>query len=424
MSMSQLYQPASEPFHEPGRARAQLGALTGLRFVAALGVVLYHYQAAFMWWNPVTGVPAARDPQTTVWARLAAGGALGVDCFFILSGFILAYTYVAPGGGLRGSRATFWVARLARIYPVYLVGLALDALPFVWRPHHLAGVLTGALAQPSLLQAWVPSLGGWNTWNPPGWSLSVEAFFYLLFPFLLVGLARRSRRALWAVAGASWGLFAAFPAILPYLVALWHRSELSWGLDQILYYSPIVRLPEFTLGMALGLLYCRSGEWLWPRPIRVTREYAWDLVLLALAAAIVGLLLVPLPGRYPVSALVAPAFAAVIILLAYERGVIARLLSRRACIWLGEVSYGIYILHVPLWAWLAWVAWAGFHLSPAAPVLVPIYLASVLFAAGLSRRFVERPARTAIRARWASWEARHEATVSRVSEHAATSAVR
>ena len=405
-----------EPKDGTGEAQRRLGALTGLRFVAALGVVLNHYRVAFRWWDTALGVPAAATQPTTGWTRLLAGGALGVDCFFVLSGFILAYTYATPLGSLRGTRRAFWVARLARIYPVYLVGLALDALPFVRRSHHLGGLLAAVVSQPLLLQAWVPSLGTWNTWNPPGWSLSVEAFFYLLFPFILTGLtslACRSRWALWAVSGLSWGLFAALPALLLPLVGAWHRPGLVWTLNQVLYYNPLVRLPEFTLGMALGLLSVSAREQRRRHPFSTTKGSAWDLALAALALAVGGLLLLPLPGQYPARTLVMPIFAAAIVLLAQGRGAIARLLSWRGCVWLGDVSYAVYILHVPLWAWLAWIAQAALHISPAAPVLLPIYLAGVLVAAGLSFRFVERPARTAIRARWAAWEARHEPTAGR-----------
>src|SRR4051812_44149081 len=114
-------------------------------------------------------------------------GSTGVTCFFVLSGFILVYTY----GGEHLRLGHFWQARFARIYPAYLLVLLLTApffftdpanMPFYeWSKHHLAAASILAVA---MLQAWVPRAA--LTWNPVCWSLSVEAFFYLLFPFILL----------------------------------------------------------------------------------------------------------------------------------------------------------------------------------------------------------------------------------------------
>lgn len=372
-------------------------------------VVFDHYFGTFTTWNPATGLPVTELAPTTVWGRLAQGGALGVDCFFALSGFILAYTYVTSAGALRGTRAAFWIARVARIYPVYLVGLALSAVPFLWHERHLGGLAANALAQPLLLQAWVPSLNTWNSLNPPGWSLSVEAFCYLLFPSILVALASRSRRTLWEVAALSCVVFAALPALFLSLSTLSHQPFIAWLVGQVLYYNPLVRLPEFTLGVSLGLLFVRRYEEPADRSFFAAKGATIDVALVILALAVIGLALLPLPGAYPTQALVVPVMGAGIALLAQERGQIARMLSWRGCVWLGDVSYGVYILHVPIWAWLAWLAQRRFHLSPAAAVLLPIYLACVIGAAGLSHRFIESPARRAIRARWAAWEKLHAA---------------
>ena len=327
----------------------------------------------------------------------------------MLSGFILACTYAAPGGTLRRSQWAFWGARIARIYPIYLVGLGLDLLLFLGRLYHLTGVLASLGTTPLLLQAWIPSPGSWSSWNPPRWSLSVEAFFYLLFPFMLVSLAGRSRRVLWASAGLSINLFAAVPATLIFLLGTW-RPAVFWALDQVLYFNPLIRLSEFTLGISLGLLFVGGRRHLRDDSQPAARVTGWDVALVSLVLAAAGVQFLSLPAHYPVSVVVAPIFAAAIFVLASTQGMIRSLLSRRVCVWLGEVSYGIYILHVPIWAWLAWIGHELLHISLTTPVFVPVYLTCVLVAAGLSYRFVERPARMAIRARWAAWEARRTIT--------------
>src|SRR5260370_21844619 len=156
-------------------ARPRLPALTSLRFFASFHVVIFHFQAMQIFIGPAW------------FQKLSSIGYVGVSFFFVLSGFILVYTY----GGRPMILKNFWRARFARIYPAYAFSLLVTApfffyaalsmnIPFfVWAKAHLK--LASALVL-SLLQAWVPPAA--LTWNAVAWSLSVEAFFYVLFPFL------------------------------------------------------------------------------------------------------------------------------------------------------------------------------------------------------------------------------------------------
>src|SRR5688572_1698523 len=167
------------------RSRVPLHPLTSLRFFAAIGVVFYHTYATFL---PSKPFPAFVD-------RSIALGFLGVSCFFVLSGFILAYNYLDPPGSgssgtVRAGPRSFLIARFARIYPLYLLGLLIHA-PFIvaYRFSNEASAITalGKLivsfgVNAGLAQGWLAQLKG--GWNPPGWSLSAEAFFYLVFPFV------------------------------------------------------------------------------------------------------------------------------------------------------------------------------------------------------------------------------------------------
>ena len=178
----------------------------------------------------------------------ASNGYLAVSLFFLLSGFILAYSYDNKIAGGR-NRASFWKARFARIYPVYLLSLIL-ALPF--QPGLSRGVALPVLA---MVQAWNPfraELTG--AWNYPAWSLSVEMLFYLCFPFLQVRLARGSRGVLLAYAGV-----AALVALLLRTPTLglgnWDRSTIYGRFVPL----AVLRFPEFVLGVALGNLFCVDG---------------------------------------------------------------------------------------------------------------------------------------------------------------------
>jgi len=381
-------------------------ALTGLRFVAALLVVLFH----FMPWS-VLDHPGAPGPVRAIAGAVLGvvrSGFTGVSFFFILSGFILAYTYLGPAGRRKGrSPRHFWLARLARVYPLYLVAFLLAAVPFfLWGGSrggqtmcdgHQNPVVT-AVASLLLVQAWIPCSA--SVLNQPGWSLSVEAFFYLTFPLLALPLARLGRRGLLLVAAAAWATLAAvalaYTAIAPdgpiggvsWHAQFWHKT---------LYMSPLARLPEFVMGVALGALFLRSGAESGartpPRGVIIAL-----LPLLALAGVVVALTGGPLPVVLFNGVLLDPLFALLIYSLAWVGGwsPLAWLLASPPLLLLGEASYAIYILHWPLWDW------TSRYLKPLVPTLATreaffaAYLGIVVAAAVLSYRVIERPARRAL----------------------------
>jgi peptidoglycan/LPS O-acetylase OafA/YrhL len=370
-----------------------LSALTSSRFVAAMGVVAYHWVSLFT--NNLH-----QRPPFPWWQRALFQGSLGVDFFFLLSGFILAYTYAVPDSGLKGTRRAFWVARLARIYPVYLLGLALDVIPYLGRSHHALGLVASGISVPLLLHAWLPFVIDAKSWNPPSWSLSVEAVFYLAFPFIVMRMARLGRNQLAWIAAASFAAFGALP--LPLIVLGTLRGHaIPWWLDYIIQYNPVMRLPEFVLGVALGLLFLRQSASQSQQSVRL-RARVCDLGLVAIICAVLLLALAPmhLPSSYPAGVLFVPLFASAIYLLAQPVGIVARAMSWSWMTWLGEISYGTYILHWPLWSWTSTFATRTLHMAIDSPALLIMYLAMLIAVSGLSYEYIERPARKAIRARW------------------------
>ena len=236
--------------------RTSLNALTGVRFLAALHVVAFHYA-------PREGLPAWLN-------RLLDGGPNSVTLFFILSGFVLAYSYLGAQDTARVERRAFWVARFARVYPVYLLGLVLITPPVVDAALRAAGGLTNevlwklsssGLAAFTLTQAWSPQAA--CVGNCPGWSLSVEAFFYLLFPWLSLAVIRAGRRGLWATAAAGLGV-TALTTVLWVLVDQWIAGSPAplFGSEtwlQVAAYNPALRLPQFLLGVVLGRVSASAG---------------------------------------------------------------------------------------------------------------------------------------------------------------------
>ena len=320
----------------PSIQRPFLPALTSIRFFAALWVALFHMTAmkAFDFSNPAL-------------QHLASIGYSGVSFFFVLSGFILVYTY----SGRSTSHRAFWQARFARVYPALAFALLLTAPGFFYcvvqmrarNPHLFVPEWAWSAAHLSLaiplnitlLESWIPqaALG----WNMPNWSLSVEAFFYLLFPFLLLPMTRLSRR--WLLAVLPLGCLFALACTLLYTRlqpegAITPKTLGPW--INTLKYHPLMRLPEFLMGMAAGLLFLRKA---------VPRRWAAPLVLAGLAVtAAVAWRSASIPYLVIHTALLAPAFTLLIYGVALRPTGVG-LLEHRWMEALGEASYPFYLLH-------------------------------------------------------------------------------
>jgi peptidoglycan/LPS O-acetylase OafA/YrhL len=389
-------------------ARAPLDALTGARIVAALWVVLYHSATDF---GIAHLFPQASGPELlTFGALIVEQGYLAVDFFFVLSGFILAYNYVTHDNEVRGGKTSFWIARFARIYPVYLLGVVLGVIEYLSDKHSAMAQVGTIGLHVVLLQSWIPAALPIDL-NPPDWSLAAEAFFYALFPLLLPVFARFGRRIQIGLAAGSW---IAYILTLIGLALLGHALGFSAGSPTwrtVSKFNPLPRLPEFLIGMALGIAFVRLHGLLnrtppAPKPSNYRQVFSYDLgiMLLLVALGLVFLLETPVATGNPVTSVMAlfalPLFSVLIYVLAFQQGLFARVLSLRPVMWLGEISYGIYILHWPLWSlWRKYVvSLMPFDIHSVWSLTV--YLLIVVAAAGLSFKYLEVPTRRAVRAWW------------------------
>jgi peptidoglycan/LPS O-acetylase OafA/YrhL len=381
--------------------------LTSLRFFAAMHVLAFHNHL-----DVLTDTPAGIR-------NIIRAGYVSVSLFFVLSGFILAHTYLGDRENVALDRRFFWFASLARIYPLYLIGLLLAA-PFVLEAHFNSGkpawsalkilVMGGSCC--SLTQSWIPPLA--VVWNGPGWSLSAEAFFYLLFPFVSPFIWRlNKRRTLIALAGL-WVL-SLVPPVLCWFAPIAGFSDCpatvapspSW-VSKLVGFNPLLRLPEFLLGIALGRLFVLqkqesstviSGQE--PRTIVSGRLLPW-----AALAGILSLLAcgswIPYPFLH--NGLLDVLFAVLIYGLARDGASMGRhalqatrFLSLPFFVLLGEASYAIYILHVPLRTWMYRIldsVHPGIH--PSLP-LFAVYTILTLAISVLVFKAIEEPARRMIR---------------------------
>ncbi|NBD09836.1 acyltransferase family protein [Corallococcus silvisoli] len=373
-------------------SRQHLDALTGLRFLAAAHVVAYHvYHLVFSGTEAPPGLHGLLD-----------SGYVGVSFFFVLSGFILGYNYLERPPDTREARKAFWVARFARVYPVYALGLAVAA------PAFLKGLRDAWLADPSeawrqgealvlaplLLQSWMP----WTAlaWNGAGWSLAVEALFYATFPFLAGRLGRWGTRGLVVGMGVAYLAALGLPALY-ILVDPDHTGGVASAYNSgpwmlALRFNPLARLPEFVLGILAGRFFLLRAE-------EAPRARPWVLTALggAVLAALVGSTSLPFPLLH--NGLLAPVFAALIVLLPRSQGPVARLLASRPLRLLGEASYALYILHMPvMFAWKSVLKRLG--ASPTSAWAVSALAVGTVSLSVLAYERVEKPARGWIRARW------------------------
>ncbi len=318
-----------------------LSALTGLRFLAVLLVVLHHF------WSPMAQAPEGVPGFLVAGLNaLAAHGFIGVSLFFVLSGFVLTHTYDREGERL--DRRRFWAARFARVYPMYLLSLVV-AFPDLLRDVGVLaqkygatlgtawGLIKGGMVL-GLVQAWIPS--GAMFWNAPAWSLSAEAFFYLMFPLIVASGFHRSL----TLGRAGLALLTLWALVLGMGLAMWGVRLVSPGLDlyAVIGMAPVFRLPEFLAGMILGRAF-RLLEPAQPalrRAAGVTTGWAMGLFLAMNA-------FLAMPAELAI-ALNLPLVVALVGGLAYGSGALAALLSHPWSIRLGEASYGIYLLHVPI----------------------------------------------------------------------------
>jgi peptidoglycan/LPS O-acetylase OafA/YrhL len=352
--------------------------LTGLRGIAALWVFLYHGENILR--TVYRGSPYLLK---VLWGA----GDLGVDVFFILSGFVLAYTYGAAGlHRSPGGYASFLVKRLARIYPVHIAALvllllllgafALAGLTFLAPSRLTFGGLLHTLA---LTHAWSFPIA--KTWNTVSWSISCEWAAYLLFPLIAAGAQRF--RAPWQLRLT---VVLLFVLLTVYTQLTHHDGNMAYG------------MPRLAAGFCAGVLLHR----LW-----VLRGAAVDLKgdrlaflgLLLLAAAGTGLREIPFTLR-------AAAGCLVVYGLASARGPLASVLSTRLALFAGRISYAFYMVHllVLLAAARAFVALGLSGFGKGVAMVVTAFIVSVLLATWI-HRVIEEPARKAI-TRWVARDTR------------------
>jgi len=357
-------------------AREKIDSLTSLRFFAAAAIVAYHARGHF-------GLP------TNFLAPFELSQ--GVSFFFVLSGFILAFVY--PSLEQHGSRGKFWLARFARVWPLHFATMLFYVLLVPELVKFSPAKLAGNLA---LVQGWIPRQDWFFSFNSVSWSISTEAFFYLAFPFLIKNFERT-----WPIKLMASFLLVLLMAAVGNALHLPVTSETAVSIHGLMYINPLSRAFEFVLGMTLAVLYRKH---LVERSAPVLVGFAYEAAALAVLYALtyytvkISTSLARLPfvqegGRMWLEHAGVPvlSFALLILVMAWGRGPIARILNSRPLVFLGEISFSMYLLHRLLLHYY----WDHFSIEQgAAPIVV--YLAFLLSLSFIFWSLIEVPFRQII----------------------------
>ncbi|MDR9854416.1 acyltransferase [Paenibacillus sp. VCA1] len=356
---------------ETSTKKGDLPALTGVRALAALWVVLFHFSDLI-----VSLVPGLK------WLMpFFEKGWLGVNVFFVLSGFIITYNYQAYFSKFDIHKyKRFLGLRLARIYPVYIFSLLLMVLMFA-----AASVLhvelnkqgdyslAGFIAYIFMVQGWADS--GWYPWNGPAWSVSAEWFAYIGFPVVLL-LVNKMKTNTQAIAAMGVVFMIGFGL---------SETRVLQVLTTYDFENIVNVITCFTAGSLAYVIFQKNG---W-------RRGKWNGICLLLLVFFVGTA-VFFSSLTSFSTVFIPFL---ILGLAYGRNIISKCLASPVIVYLGKISYSVYLLHMIVKFFVLGTVMKYFsHGSlPVRMLLLFLTFALVIASASITYHVVEEPLRKKMR---------------------------
>ena len=297
--------------------------LTFTRFIAALFIVFFHFTGNMF---PVKSefIHSLRENLN-----------LGVSYFFVLSGFVMILAYDRKN---RVEPKNYFINRIARIYPLHIFTLILRILVIIFvtinylRYLHFQPV--AFILNFSLLQAWFPSIS--LSFNEPSWSISVEMFFYLTFPFIFNRLYKKFNLLIFGL------IVIGFWVISQISLNYFYLSKFYGGKDSLdryfIYYNPLFHLNSFAVGILLAAIFKKyqnklSGNF----DAYIIFWFAFNALLIYVLRHLLlhnGLLAIP--------------FGVLILLIAGNTGRITTIFNHKFLIHLGNISFALYLLQNPV----------------------------------------------------------------------------
>jgi len=345
----------------------RIDSLTFFRFVAASIVVIFHY---------------GRDA-TGLQGILIAGPEM-VTFFFVLSGFVMGISYLKKDVKI----SYYWWARAARILPAYFLALGFVVAYYIIKGIEIdtASLILGM----TLMQSWIPPYA--TTLNGPGWSLSVEAFFYASFPFILryINKSAQSARNVLIYCFSFWLLIQSISTLI-----LTEGLTFSYpNLKYIVAYFPLTHLCSFTLGIGGAMFFLERRYTLYSEN--------WSLIIFLLSLImLIGFInnqdlineKIHLVLPYQ-SSLFAPLFLLLVLSISgcpsyfkFLNGGIFKLV--------GEASFSLYILQSPMHIIYTKVVTTNISISPLANFI--FFMIFLILISVITFLFFERPMNKYIR---------------------------
>jgi peptidoglycan/LPS O-acetylase OafA/YrhL len=322
--------------------------------------------------------------------QIIGEGFIGVSFFFILSGFILSLNYDEKLLTRKVTFREFWVARIARVYPLHLFTLLLAVLLGISATETIsdffidpAPSVVTFLSNATLIQSFIPDAAYFFSYNTPSWSISDEMFFYFAFPFVVLLFVRNKVLLRFGLL-----LFLCVPAIMYF----WPNENHH----KFFYINPFFRIVDFLIGIFLHQLYKV------PAISRLFRSKisATFLELLAIGAFVVVFAYhnyVPVLYRY--SCYYWVPMSLIIFCFAYQAGAVSRMLSGRVLVLLGEISFSFYLIHQLVIRFMVDKN-AEYGLTGDNYVLTAIIFVISLGLSYVLHRFVEKPCNTYLKAQY------------------------
>ncbi len=294
----------------------KLNQLTFTRFIAAILIVFFHFGN-----NTILA-------SSNITAPIVKQANLGVSYFFILSGFVMMIAYSHKKLDFK----QYYLNRFARIFPAYFFSLMLILLYQI--VHHFPINWRAFLLNFFAIQAWFPGYA--TSFNFTGWSLSVEVFFYLCFPILLHYFYQKfHKKEILISVILVWLVTQLF---FHYSLNTYYKSDSSFSHD-LLFYFPSMHLSSFLVGNATGIFYLYLVD-------KKQHSDFYQLLLIFLLISLYLLLKYPPPVNFH-NGLLAILFVPIILSLSLVEKSMP-IITSKLSIFLGEISYGIYILQYPV----------------------------------------------------------------------------
>lgn len=342
----------------------RIDQITFSRFIAAVAIVIYHYgQGTDLFSNEYVSL-------------LIHKAYIGVSYFFILSGFVMIIAYHKRG---QVNIFGYLKNRLARVYPVYILSIVILLLLTSFRNLNLQNLLYYFL----MVQSWIPEKA--TALNYPAWSISVEWLFYLLFPLLLnkVYLKTNLKQiTVWIV------LFWVVSQAYFYLITQEIITSPLYSIKDI-HYHPIMHLNEFLAGNLAGLYFLNMVK-------KNTIKHYYVEIITLITVLILSLIFFQKFNFH--NGILTLILVPLIIFMSLSKGALTNFFSKKIFTFLGEISFGVYILQFPVWYMFDVLEiHYGLLKGPETSTSFLIKLLCLIIFSSISYRYFESPIRNKIK---------------------------